>query len=99
MICTFNPLVIYQGYMLPNNLTDNATYLANNAVPDILKAICKSNNLEEIYLSSIWSLIHNITGTDISDPGNILADQLTEKYFRGAEMGNVRDYLAYLIRI
>jgi len=26
--------------------------------------------------------------TDIDDPDNVLADQLTEKYLKGAEMGN-----------
>jgi len=56
--------LLYGSYLLPNGLIDNSTYLANDAVSDILKALY------------------------IPDPDNVLADQLTEKYFKGADMGN-----------
>ena len=77
---------------MPNNLIDNATYLANDAVPDILKALCKTHFIYSIvilFLCCCHHLLqlffHNVI--DIPDPDNVLADQLTEKYFKGAEMG------------
>ena len=32
--------VFYTGYLEPNNLIDNTTYMANDAIPDLIEALC-----------------------------------------------------------
>ena len=78
--------------MVPNNLTEDEEFLANECVPVLLNALRKlSNETSKLDLKcflELFQLIFMKTKIDIDDPTGELADQLTEKYLGTAEMGN-----------
>lgn len=75
---------MYRDFLVPNNLVENATFLEQDLVPYVLKALSKSSLCSYIMVqhtkSSLFSDIRDDTGT--------FADALTDKYFVDAEMGN-----------
>ena len=60
--------------------------MANGVVPDILKALRKLKQLLTAVIVNL--LITLIINAGVDDPDNAIANSLTEKYLKGAEMGN-----------
>ena len=74
----------YQNYLKPNNLTEDAEYLSNKVITDILKAL--STFKWELQAETKRTIGPFIPG--IADESGELAASLQEKYLIGAEMGN-----------
>lgn len=68
---------------MPNNLTEDEDFLANELVPVILKSLRKLYTIRELK-----RLCLKHTFADIRDDTGALADALTDKYLADAEMGN-----------
>jgi len=60
--------------------------MANGLVPDILKALRKLKYLLTAVIVNL--LITFVINAGVDDPDNAIANSLTEKYLKGAEMGN-----------
>ena len=71
-------------YLVPNDLVNNATYLANDAIPTILKSLRKF--LVEFCAKCFY--ISFFCSSDIDDPTGQIAKDLEAKYMVGADMGN-----------
>ena len=77
-------LVIYNRFLVPNNLTEDEEYLANDAIPMILEALRKF----EFNSIKVYHSLFIITSIDIPDPTGEVAIQMQQKYLADAVMGN-----------
>lgn len=89
--------MIYNTYLLPNNLTENEEFLANEAVPAILEALRKTNLSYLSCKHSSTMLTRHVV--DISDPNGELAAQYTDYFLGDAVMGNLTSMVPGLVDV